>query len=170
MPLTKDALAAWRKNPETRKLFDERGLYALNDSGNFGWRLRYRFEGREKTISLGPLEDVPLKRAREKRDEARRLLADGIDPSAKRQAERHAAANTFRAIAEEWLESQRDLDPGTVVARSSRRTCWRNCVESSSRVITTRHTGPGRSRAGYSGTPSRRAGRSATLRPISSAH
>jgi hypothetical protein len=61
----------------------------------------------EKLLTLGAHPDVPLKRAREKRDEARRVVADdGVDPSAKRQAERAASADTFRAIAAEWLELQ----------------------------------------------------------------
>ena len=59
--------------------------------------------GVEKLLALGAYPDVPLKRAREKRDEARRLVADGIDPSARRQAERSAAANTFKAVTDEWL-------------------------------------------------------------------
>ena len=55
---------------------------------------------------LGPYPDVSLKRAREKRDEARSHVADGVDPSAKRQGERTAQANTFEAIAREWLDLQ----------------------------------------------------------------
>jgi integrase len=68
----------------------------------------------EKLLSLGTYPDVPLKRAREKRDDARKLVADGIDPSARRQAERSAAANTFVAVADEWLMiKKRSLAPGT---------------------------------------------------------
>jgi Arm DNA-binding domain len=63
------------------------------------WRLRYRMHGREKLISLGAYPDVTLKRAREKRDDARKLIADGIDPSARRKAERGARAETFEAVA-----------------------------------------------------------------------
>src|SRR2546430_7735360 len=71
------------------KLFDERGLYLLvTPTGGRLWRLKYRVHRREKLISLGTYPDVPLKRAREKRDEARRLIADDIDPSAERQAKR----------------------------------------------------------------------------------
>lgn len=54
-------------------------------------------------MSLGVYPDVPLKAARERRDEPRRLIAQGIDPSAKRQAEKVAQADTFEAIAREWL-------------------------------------------------------------------
>ena len=87
------------------KLFDERGLYLLvTPSGSRLWRLRYRMGALEKLLALGAYPDVPLKRAREKRDEARRLVADGIDPNAKRKAERSAQAETFEAVANEWLE------------------------------------------------------------------
>lgn len=86
------------------KLFDERGLFILvYPNGRRGWRFRYRFAGREKLISFGSYPDTTLKRAREKRDEARRLLADNIDPAQKRRAEKVANANTFEAIAREWL-------------------------------------------------------------------
>src|SRR5437879_3920290 len=70
------------------------------------WRLRYRMHGREKLLSLGAYPDVTLKRAREKRDDMRKLIADGIDPSARRKAERGARAETFEAVATEWLELQ----------------------------------------------------------------
>ncbi|MGH8319836.1 MAG: Arm DNA-binding domain-containing protein [Steroidobacteraceae bacterium] len=52
------------------------------------WRFRYRLSGVEKLLALGAYPDVTLKRAREKRDHARRLVADGVDPGVKRQAER----------------------------------------------------------------------------------
>jgi hypothetical protein len=69
------------------KLFDERGLFMLvNPDGSRWWRFRYSFARHEKGISLGVYPDVPLKRARERRDDARCLVADGIDPSARRQA------------------------------------------------------------------------------------
>jgi integrase len=61
----------------------------------------------EKLLTLGAHPDVSLKRAREKRDEARKLVADEVDPSTKRQAERTAQANTFEAIGGEWLNLQR---------------------------------------------------------------
>jgi integrase len=70
------------------------------------WRLRYRMYGREKLLSLGAYPDVTLKRAREKRDDMRKVIADGIDPSARRKAERGARAETFEAVATEWLELQ----------------------------------------------------------------
>ncbi len=98
------------------KLFDERGLFLLvTPAGGRLWRLRYRMAGVEKLLALGVYPDVPLKRAREKRDEARRLIADGIDPNAQRKAERGAQAQTFEAVAAEWLELQKkSLAPETM--------------------------------------------------------
>jgi integrase len=98
------------------KLFDERGLFLLvAPSGGRLWRLKYRMYGREKLISLGAYPDVALKRAREKRDEARRLIADGIDPSAERRASRAAQLETFEGVAREWLILQsKSLSPETI--------------------------------------------------------
>lgn len=97
------------KRPQ--KLFDERGLYLiLQPTGARWWRLKYRFAGKEKLLSLGVYPDVSLKQARLNRDEARKLIAEGVDPSAKRKidvaAQRRSSSNSFRAVAEEWLERQ----------------------------------------------------------------
>ena len=87
MSLTDTAVRAAKPRQKAYKLFDERGLYLLVDpKGGRWWRFKYRVDGREKLLSLGTFPDTPLKRAREKRDEARRLVADGVDPSAARQA------------------------------------------------------------------------------------
>jgi integrase len=89
------------------KLFDERGLFLIvRPDGGRWWRLKYQLNGKEKGFSLGTYPDVSLKRAREKRDDARKLVVDGIDPSAKRQAEKVAEAFTFEAVAREWLGKQ----------------------------------------------------------------
>src|SRR5580700_1853126 len=98
------------------KLFDERGLFLLvTPTGGRLWRLRYRIGNLEKLISLGSYPDVPLKRAREKRDEARRLIADEIDPSAERKARRAAMLVTFQGVAQEWLDLQsKSLAPETI--------------------------------------------------------
>ena len=98
------------------KLFDERGLFLLvTPTGGRLWRLRYWIGKREKLISLGIYPDVPLKRAREKRDEARRLIADDIDPSAVRKAKRAALLETFEGVAKEWLDLQsKSFAPETI--------------------------------------------------------
>src|SRR5215471_12876572 len=105
MPVLNEArIRASRPKDRPYKLFDERGLFMLvTPVGGRLWRFRYRYNGVEKLLTLGAYPDVSLKRAREKRDDARRLVADGSDPSAKRRAERNAAANTFAAVADEWL-------------------------------------------------------------------
>ena len=104
------------------KLSDERGLFLLvTPAGGRLWRLKYRVQGREKLISLGAYPDVTLKRAREKRDAARKLLADGVDPSVQRQAERAALAQSFEGVGKEWLELQtKSLAPETISILSSR--------------------------------------------------
>src|SRR5688572_22852715 len=102
--LTEATLRAAKPKEKPYKLFDEKGLFLLvKPSGSRLWRYKYSYGGREKLLSFGVYPDVPLKRAREKRDEARKLVADRIDPSVKRQAERSARANTFEAVAREWL-------------------------------------------------------------------
>jgi integrase len=104
------------------KLYDERGLFLfVTPTGGRLWRLKYRLRDREKLISLGAYPDVGLKRAREKRDEARKLLADGIDPSAERHERRTALLETFEGVAEEWLELQsKSLSPETISILGSR--------------------------------------------------
>ena len=102
--LTDSAIRRAKPREKPYKLADGGGLYLLiNPSGARWWRLKYRVEGREKLISLGVYPDVPLKDARERRDEARRLLASGGDPGAKRKAEKSADADTFEAVAREWF-------------------------------------------------------------------
>jgi Arm DNA-binding domain/Phage integrase family len=88
------------------KLSDSGGLHLLiQPNGSKLWRLAYRFGGKQKTLAIGVYPAVTLKHAREKRDEAKRLLADNIDPSTQRRLEKLTAAsgNTFRAVAEEVL-------------------------------------------------------------------
>jgi integrase len=114
--LTEISCRTAKPGPKPRKMFDERGLYLLvTTAGGRLWRFKYRIEGREKLLGLGAYPDVPLKRAREKRDAARQLLADGIDPSIKRRAEKLAQADTLEAIAREWFEKKASsLSAGTL--------------------------------------------------------
>ena len=78
--------------------------------GGKWWRLKYRVGGKEKRLSLGVYPDVSLKDARERRDEARKLLANDVDPSAHRKAKKAAknerAANSFEVVAREWHAKQ----------------------------------------------------------------
>lgn len=113
MPLTEAAVRGAKPREKPYKLFDEKGLYLLvtkNESSlSRLWRFKYRFHGHEKLLSLGAYPEVSLKRAREKRDEARRTVADRIDPSVQRRTARAAQADTFEAIALEWLGKQAHL-------------------------------------------------------------
>jgi hypothetical protein len=77
-------------------------------------RFRYKRGGVEKLLTLGQYPEVSLKRAREKRDDARRQLSDGVDPTLKRRAEEESAANTFQTVADEWLMTKKHaLTPAT---------------------------------------------------------
>ncbi len=104
--LTPSAVANAKPKDKPYKLADERGLFLLvQPNGSRWWRFKYRRPGTraENLLSLGTFPDVSLKKARERRDEARTLLADGIDPGDKRKAERAADADTFEAVAREWF-------------------------------------------------------------------
>ena len=104
MPLSDTAIRNAKPKDKPYKLADEKGMYLLvKDMGKY-WRLDYRHEGKRKTLALGVYPEVSLKEAREKRDEARKLLTQGIDPGAERKATRVATSETFEAIAREWFE------------------------------------------------------------------
>jgi integrase len=107
--LTDTAVKGAKARQKAYKLFDERGLFLLvTPTGGRLWRLKYRYAGREKLLALGAYPDVPLKRAREKRNDARELVADGQDPAELRRAEKAARSNTLEALASEWLALQRE--------------------------------------------------------------
>lgn len=96
-----------KRSEKAQKLFDGRGLFLLIPSkGNPGWRLKYRFRGIEKSLSLGIYPDVTLSQARDARAQALSLLANGINPSDARKANRQAGENTFAALSQEWLTSK----------------------------------------------------------------
>lgn len=87
------------------KVTDERGLYIeVTPKGGKRWRFKYRFEGKEKLLSLGIYPDVSLKQARERREHLRKQVADGLDPSQVRKAEKQSTGdqNSFEAVAREW--------------------------------------------------------------------
>lgn len=106
--LTDIAVRNAKASDKPYKLSDERGLYLhVMPNGGRYWRMNYRHVGKQKTLALGIYPDVTLKDARERRDAARRLLADGVDPGAAKAAQKAsnvaAAANSFEAIAREWF-------------------------------------------------------------------
>ncbi len=94
--------------PQSKQLtiFDGGGLFLLvTPSGGKLWRFKYRFEGKEKLISLGAYPEISLAEARQRREEARKQLAHGIDPGALRKAQKQAETEeteTFEVIGCEW--------------------------------------------------------------------
>src|SRR3546814_254039 len=112
MPLSDVVIRNATPREKPFKMGDSLGLFLLvQPSGGKLWRLKYRINGREKKFALGVYPDVSLSDARRRRDEARRLLADGKDPSLEKQREktrsRIEANNTFGAIAEEYCRKRR---------------------------------------------------------------
>ncbi len=108
MALTDTTIRNTKPSDKPSKLFDGGGLFLLiAPTGGRLWRLKYRFGGKEKLLALGAYPDVSLKKARERRDEARKLLADGVDPGANRKAQKAAklasAADSFEVIGREWF-------------------------------------------------------------------
>lgn len=94
-------------------LGDGNGLSLIVEpNGSKGWRFRYQFNGKSKMISLGIYPVITLNEAREKRDDARRLVANGTDPAEARKEERNKASgqseNTFKKITLEWYEGRKD--------------------------------------------------------------
>lgn len=93
--------------PAGDKHTDGGGMYLLVKAAGKYWRMDYSHAEKRKTLALGVYPDVSLLKARQRREEARKLLADGIDPGAAKQAEKlaiaAAAVNTFEAVAREWL-------------------------------------------------------------------
>lgn len=108
MTLTDTAIRNAKPAEKPVKLYDSGGLYLIvSASGGKWFRLRYRFDKKEKLLSLGIYPDVSLKLARERRDSARKLLADGIDPGEQRKNEKaersERLANSFEAVTREWV-------------------------------------------------------------------
>lgn len=106
MPLTDPACKKAKPTVKPYKIADSAGLYLLITAAGKYWRLDYRFNGKRKTLALGVYPDVSLARAREKRDEARKWIANDIDPSELKKANKtqrvERAANSFEAVAREW--------------------------------------------------------------------
>ncbi len=107
MPLTDPAVRNAKPGTKTTRIFDGGGMYLeITTKGGKLWRFKYRFGGKGKLLALGVYPAVSLAKARQKRDQARELLADGIDPSEHRKAAKVTraglAANTFEVIGREW--------------------------------------------------------------------
>jgi len=107
------------------KITDGEGLYLLvTPQGSKHWRLRYRLAGKENVFAIGSYSVIGLKEAREKKIAAKKLIANGIHPAANRKLEKirktHEHANSFEAVAKEWLTNQADSwTPRTLQQRKS---------------------------------------------------
>lgn len=112
MPLTEIAVKTAKLRHTPYKLTDGDGMFLLvHPNGSKYWRLKYRLHGKEKLLALGVYPEISLGEAREKRLAARKLITNGIDPTAKKKEDKRLAIlnaeNTFEAVAREWHETNK---------------------------------------------------------------
>ncbi|GGC24442.1 integrase [Novosphingobium marinum] len=124
MALTDTAIRKAKGREKEYKLADGGGLYLLvTPAGGRLWRLKYRVDGREKKLAIGSYPEISLADARRRRDEARELIAAGVDPSREKQQAKHRAkvnaANTFGEIAQEFIDKRRREGLSTSTADKS---------------------------------------------------
>ena len=119
--LTYIQINAAKPRAKAWNLSDSQGLYlVIQPNGSKLWRFNYRFLDKQKKLHLGGWPTISLAEARVRRDEARKKISEGIDPALEKKrariAAKYAAANTFEAVAKEWLvKCERDgLAPVTV--------------------------------------------------------
>ncbi|BET96600.1 tyrosine-type recombinase/integrase [Xenorhabdus taiwanensis] len=113
MKLTARQVETVKPQDKDFKLSDGGGLYLLvKTTGSKYWRLKYRIAGKEKLLAIGTFPLITLAEARRKRDEAKKLIAEGIDPNQDKKQKKLAAqgeiSNTFESIAREWYEGRKD--------------------------------------------------------------
>ncbi len=113
MPLNDIKCKSIKPKDKIFKVSDEKGLYLeVNPNGSKYWRLKYRFDGKEKRLAFGVYPEVSLKEARDKADEARKQIQEGVDPSAEKKLAKITrmveAENSFEHVAREWHEKQKD--------------------------------------------------------------
>ncbi|MDR2075812.1 MAG: Arm DNA-binding domain-containing protein [Desulfovibrio sp.] len=108
MPLTDTAIRAVKPAEKPQKLFAGNGLFLFAaPSGIKSWRLKYRFQGKEKFLSLGQYPQTSLKEAREHCADARKNLSGGIAPSAEKEVKARSAQILFEGVAREWHENNK---------------------------------------------------------------
>lgn len=186
MPLTDPACRKAKPEAKPKRMADGGGLYLeVMPNGSKYWRLKYRHGGKEKHLALGVYPGISLKDARNKRDAARRLLSEGVDPGVTKRAPRSrrlAATASRRWRSNGWsrpapsalrtptIRLRHGWKPiccrGWASARSTRsrrRSCWRCCGEWKRVVRSSSRSGCGRLLARYSATPSPRAAPNAIL-------
>lgn len=114
MKLTDTFLRSLKPTGKVQKHSDGGGLYIfVSSTGGKLWRMAYRFDGKQKTLSFGAYPTVGLKSARQRREEAKELLANGIDPGSHKKAVKAAvladSQNSFEVVAREWHDKQKAL-------------------------------------------------------------
>jgi len=114
MTLTDLKIKGLKPDLKTKKYFDGQGLFLeVTPTGSKRWRFKYQFTAQEKLISLGLYPEVSLKEARLKKEDAKRLLASGINPSDARKDKKAAIQaeeqNPFQVVASEWLAKQKNI-------------------------------------------------------------
>lgn len=109
MALTDIKVRTAKPTDKQYKLTDGNGMHLLvHPNGSRYWRLQYRFGGKQKMLALGVYPEITLADARARRDEARKLLANGVDPSENKKAvkvEQEQEAITFEVVARDWHAS-----------------------------------------------------------------
>ncbi len=126
MPLTDVAIRRAKTKGKSYKMYDSGGLFLiLTATGRKWWRFKYRFAGKEKLLSLGTYPEISLKEARDRRDQERRKLVDRIDPAVNRIAVKAAwagtQANSFEAVAREWIDRRSTTWSASNTAKTIRR-------------------------------------------------
>jgi integrase len=106
--LTDTTIRKTKPGEKPLKLSDEKGMFLLvTPAGGKLWRMKYRIDGKEKLLALGAYPEVTLADARQRRDDARKLLSNGVDPGDHRKAQKAAkterAGNSFEVVAREWF-------------------------------------------------------------------
>ena len=126
MPLSDSAIQAVKPREKPFKLAGEKGLYLLiSPAGGKHWRLKYRFHDAEKVLSFGSWPEISLKEARQKREEARRLLENNTYPGAEKKRKaieaRLAATNMFRSVSEDLIAK---IELEVAVPATIKKTLW----------------------------------------------
>jgi hypothetical protein len=111
--LTNKQLETAKPKAKLYRLFDGLGLYIeIDPNGGKYWRFKYQFQKKEKRLVIGKYPETSLVEAREKRDEARKLVTANVDPSAQKVERRHAAlaksATTIELVGREWHETNKE--------------------------------------------------------------